>query len=228
MRNSYSQTTGAYPSEEIAAYHSKAGFDETVAPYLKDLQAAGWNKASDSDSGSGLNRPRMIEWHLPAKEADTTALKAAPAVMVDPVKTATFSKSTGAAPLGPPPTNLKVESWNPYSHNLTWAATGWTGFDLFRLDSNGRTPVSVNIKAIGIIDHAFLEPNTVYRLVVHHADGSEGSLDYTYANPPQPGIVTGLKAEQTGPGKVKLTWNRVQPPVGNTVVAETYQVTSPT
>lgn len=258
VRTSSSQSTRAIRSEEIATYHAETGFDETVKLYLDAMQAAGWKKQSDSVSGSGLNRLQMIEWQTPAKEAEIrfyaakkgsdlrvrvftyktsqattpeksdTTLKTAPAAKVDPAKMADQTEKFGGAPVGPPPTGFNVQSYNPYSHQLSWSATSWTGFDLYRVDADGRTQVANKIKATGMIDHAFLAPNTVYRLVVNHADGSEGSLEYTYANPPQPAVVTGLKAEQTGPGKIKLTWNRAQPAVGNTVVAETYQVTSPT
>ncbi len=257
VRQTYSQDPGRIRDTEIATYHAAAGMEEVASHYLEQLQAAGWKKGSDSVSGSDIHRVRIIEWTLPGKEAELRfyALKgsgsdlrvrtftyktvtragvadAAPAAATPAQaaagNAAAKSKEMGAAPLGPPPKSLNVTSYNPYSHNLTWSADTWTSFNLYRRDAAGETLVAEKTTATGMIDHAYLAPGTVYRLVVHHVDGSEGSLEYTYANPPQPGVVTGLKAEQTGPGKVKLTWNRAQPMVNNSGVAETYQVTSPT
>lgn len=267
VRTSFSEDKGKHNDTEIANYHSNAGFDETVALYLERVPAAGWKKLSDSVSGSGASRLRMIEWQKPAKAVeirfytnktggsdlrvriftykttpatnqaksgpgapakDTPVVKAAPAAQANAVKTDGSAEKFGAAPVGPPPTNFQVQSYNPYSHNLSWSCDAGATCDLYRVDSTGRTQVAAKIQVRGMLDHAYLEPNTVYRVVVHYRDGREGSLDYTYANPPQPGVVTNLKAEQTGPGKVKLTWNREKPLVNNSGVAETYQVSSPT
>lgn len=142
----------------------------------------------------------------PAK--DISAVKTAPAAQANAVKTDGSAEKFGGAPVGPAPTNFQVKSWNPYSHNLSWSCDAGATCDVYRVDSTGRTLVANKIQVRGMLDHAYLEPNTVYRVVVHYRDGREGSLDYTYANPPQPGVVTGLKAVQTGPGKVSLTWQQ--------------------
>lgn len=70
VRRTYSQAAGKLRDEEIATYHAKGEMDETAAQYLERLQATGWKKGSDSVSGSGTTRVRMIEWTLPGKEAE--------------------------------------------------------------------------------------------------------------------------------------------------------------
>lgn len=197
---------------EIRFYAAKKGSDLRVRIFTYKTTPA----TNQAKSGPGA----------PAK--DTLAVKAAPAAQANAAKTNASAGKFGGAPLGPPPTNFSVQSYNPYSHNLSWSFEAGATCDLYRVDSTGRTQVADKVQLRGMMDHAYLEPNTVYRVVVHYQDGREGSLDYTYANPPQPAVITGLKAVQTGPGKVKLTWNRAQPAVGNSEVAETYQVTSPT
>jgi beta-lactam-binding protein with PASTA domain len=103
VRKSYSAATGAIRNEEIATYHTGAGLDETVALYRDGLPAAGWQQQSDSDSGSGANRLRMIEWQKPAKEAEIRFYGAKSGtdlrVRVFTYKTATLAKSANEAPL---------------------------------------------------------------------------------------------------------------------------------
>lgn len=249
VRKSYSQTTATRRSEEVATYHSAAGFDETVALYRDDLQAAGWKKLSDSDSGSGLNRLRMIDWKTPtqdaeirfyatrgdgtdlrvrvftyktsqtdklvqsgsgaAQAADAAVVKTAPAAKVDTAKATELSKKSGAAPVGSPPTNFQVHSYNPAFHQLSWQASSWTSFDLWRKGTADWIRIAEQIETQGFIDYSLVVPNSIYRVVVKHLDGSEGALEFTYANPPQPKMVEGLTAIQTGPNKVKVTWQQL-------------------
>ncbi len=257
VRLTYSQAPGKLRDEEIATYHAPAGMDEVAGTYLARLQTANWKKGSDAVSGTDIHRVRIIEWTMPGKEAEVRfyALKGSGSdvrVRTFTYKTATQagvadagpaatkpaqaaagnatakSKATGAAPLGPPPTNFKISSLNPYVHNLSWTIEEVTTCDVFRVDSTGRTQVADKIESRSMTDLAYLEPNTIYHVVVHYHDGRDGSLDYTYANPPQPGVVANLKAVQIGPGKVKLTWDREHPMVNGVGWGETYQVTSPT
>ncbi|MDI1320785.1 MAG: hypothetical protein PSW75_11435 [bacterium] len=236
VRKSYSQDPGRLYDTEIATYHAQAAMDTVAAYYLEQLQTAGWKKVSDAVSGSDMNRLRMIEWHTPAKEAEVrfyaakgggsdlrvriftfkttrpTAADIAPATATPAQAAASNaaakSKALGAAPLGPPPTGFKIQSDNAYEHNLSWSDAGSATCDIYRVDSSGGTQVANHITAKKFSDRAFLEPNTLYRLVVHYADGREGNLEYTYVNPPQPLVVTDLQAVLSGPGKHKLTWKQ--------------------
>ncbi|HTL69279.1 MAG TPA: hypothetical protein VL200_16555 [Lacunisphaera sp.] len=255
VRQGYSQDPGKLRDTEIATYHTGAAMDDIAGNYLERLATASWRKGADSTSGSDSHRVRIIEWTMPAKEAEIRfyAIKAggtdvrvriftykteakaaggnvAPATATPTQAAATnvaaTSKATGAAPLGPPPTNFKVSSNNPYAHQLSWSCETGTTNDLYRVLSTGTTQLLAGTQDRSYSDDAFLEPNTIYRVVVHYPDGRQGSLDYTYANPPQPAVVTGLKAVQTGPNKVNLRWDDV-PPAGNNA-AKTYQVSSPT
>ena len=70
VRTSYSQAAGKNRDEEIATYHASAGMDEVATAFLERLQAAGWKQGADSVSGSGASRVRIIEWTMPAKEAE--------------------------------------------------------------------------------------------------------------------------------------------------------------
>lgn len=123
-------------------------------------------------------------------------------------RTADVSKQTGAAALGPPPTNFKVNSFNPAMHQLSWSGTNVSSYDLYRVDSkNGRAKVLDKANTLNLIDYAFLLPNTTYSLVARYADGSMGTLDYNYASPPQPKTVANLKAVQSAPNTIKVTWD---------------------
>ena len=257
-RTSSTQEENSQRRTEIATYAAKIGMAELMADFSARMKQDGWTQTTPPAGGAGSKQMQLIDWRKSSKEVEarfyaekdgTSALrirvftypaasgsarsgdaapKAATTSQAKAADGAEKSKQTGAAQTGAPPTSLNVRSFNPFMHQLTWTADRWTSFALYRRTAEGESLVAGNITALGFFDDAFLTPGTIYRLVVRHVDGSEGSLEYTHANPPQPGVVSNLKAVQTGPGKVKLTWDRERPVVNGVAVAETYQVTSPT
>ena len=238
MRLSYGQDPGKLRDAETATYHSKDEMDSVAAACLDRLQAAGWKKGSDQPSGSGLSRLRIVDWTKPAKEAEirfyaarsggtdlwvrffTYKTVAPPAAASAVPGNATLAQATavnaagksaamGAAPLGPPPTNIHIDTnvGDAAGYYLNWESSeefvkaeayvstpsGW-----FALPDNGLNPYTY--------DNAFMPPNTDYKVVLHYPGGREGSAVYTWANPPQPGVVTAITAQQAGPGKIHVTW----------------------
>jgi len=236
IRNSYSVSNGTSRTTETATYHAKAELAEVAALYLEATKTAGWTEGAHSDSGAGFNLVRIIDWTMPAKEAEVRfypakaggtdlwvrvfTYKASPSARSAATGTlgatnspaaaqvgAAHSKQTGAAPLGPPPTNITVVcDGDAASHLISWQAANWASFDIYREQNGTRIQIGAEVKDTSVHESALVPPNTKYRVDVKHTDGSIGSAEYVWANPPQPGAVTGLTAVQSGPGKVVVRW----------------------
>ncbi len=237
VRNSYSTSQGAARLEEVATYHAKGDFETTAGDYQDLLQAAGWTPGARSDSGSGFNRVRIVDWTTPGREAEvrfypvksggtdlwvrvftykskTPARAAAAGTATVPTakqntapQAAALSRQLGAAPVGPPPTDLSVTcDGDAASHLVSWQAADWTGFDVYREQDGTWVQIGTDLKDTSVHESALVPPDTTYRVVVRHTDGSVGSADYVWTNPPQPGTVTGLAATQAGSGRVRVSW----------------------
>ena len=137
--------------------------------------------------------------------APKPGLATANPALVNQGRTADISKQSGAVPAGPPPTNIRVQSVATVSHDIDWSATNWTSFDVYRDDSKGSTQIAANLNVLKFRDHGYLEPHTIYRVNVHHTDGSIGTADYDYAQPPAAPTPL-LLANQSGADAVKLSW----------------------
>jgi len=70
VRKSFQQQPAVQRTEEVATYHTATGFDAIEHEYRAALEAAGWKAGQDSDSGSGLNRVRIIDWEQANREAE--------------------------------------------------------------------------------------------------------------------------------------------------------------
>jgi hypothetical protein len=150
----------------------------------------------------------------PARAAVSTTptVGVAPAAKSTAVNAAGLSKQMGAAKLGPAPKNFKVEHYqgNLSEHDISWDDSNatYTKATAYRDTPSGWKETG-EFAGEFLKEYALVAPNTRYRLVFHYPDGSEGSAEYLWRDPPQAETVTGLKAVQVAIGTLKIYWNKL-------------------
>ncbi len=215
VRRSYSARETAARTEQIATYHTPAALAETSSRYQELAQTDGWNRGASSDSGSGFNLVRIIDWTKSGKEAEvrfyavksggtdlwvrlftykagpagkpvmTAAVPVASAAQAKASNAAAVSAQTGATKLGPAPANITIVAQNVLDHTITWSSPPCTRYRAMRQDASGWALLGQSQVQVGAVEHALVKPNTTYRVLVDYPDGSEGTADYVWAHPPQ-------------------------------------------
>ena len=144
---------------------------------------------------------------------DTSKAGVSPAAKSTAVNAAELSKQTGAAKLGPAPTKFLVKHYtgDVSEHDISWnSVENFTKFIVYRDTPSGSKVIGEGVRGEnGLKEYALVAPNTRYRLVVQYPDGSEGSAEYLWRDPPQAETVTGLKAVQEAVGTLKIYWNKL-------------------
>ncbi len=219
--------TAAQYLERLQAANWKKGSDEVSGSDIHRVRIVEWTTPAKEAElrfyvvrGGGTDvRVRIFTYKTTSpKVAVATANGAATLPTATPAQAnashaAAKSKAMGAAPLGPPPTDIRIgkASGDSAAYTIGWSySRDYTGADVYVDSPNGWIALAENESTALVFDHAFVPPNTQYTVVLHYADGSVGSATYTWANPPQPGVATGITATQAGPGQIHVTWN--QPP----------------
>ena len=123
-------------------------------------------------------------------------------------------RATPTPPAGPPPVKLAVRSLNPALHQLTWDWDGVHGISYSQVYKHDQRTASWqliqdHLSTWGYMDSSFIAPNTMYRVVALYPDGSQGSADITYPNPPQAQAPGGFTGVQASTGSMKLSWQSV-------------------
>ena len=111
-----------------------------------------------------------------------------------------------------PPVGAAVRSWNPALHQVTWNTDGVHGYaywQVYKLDPASPTGrlVRDRLPYREYWDSSFVAANTTsYRIVGYATDGTWGSADVAYPNPPQPAAPAPFGGVQVSTGAVKLSW----------------------
>jgi hypothetical protein len=111
-----------------------------------------------------------------------------------------------------PPVGAAIKPWNPSLHQVTWSTDGvhgYTYWQVYKLDPaspSGRL-VRDRLQYREFWDSSFVAPNsTTYRIVGYSTDGTWGSADVLYPNPPQPAPPAPFSGIQVSTGAVKVSW----------------------
>jgi hypothetical protein len=149
--------------------------------------------------------------------AQVIAQRVPPGTVLTPLPAplpATTSRTRLQIPVGPAPQNVRMLPGGPLVHTLVWdRLPGIDGYNV--LVNNTATKgtwvlaTPTPLLAETYADTNFPQPGAQYRVIALYPDGRQGATDFVYANPPQLQVPTGFTAQQTGPGKVRLSWQPV-------------------
>ena len=127
------------------------------------------------------------------------------------------------APAGEPPVFRYVRSTAADTHEVFWEpynmdqgvreSDGWDEnvYDLFRKVGDRFILLVEGTKNTSFVDHAFIDPGSVYKLVKRYPDGRVGEVEYVHNDVPRPKVVEWARAEQLGTRRVQITWKRGEP-----------------
>lgn len=181
--------------ERLQAAQWKKGSDTTSGTDIHRVRIIEWTTpAKDAEvrfyalkgSGSDL-RVRVFTYpaKLAARPDTTAAVSTAPKSPATANRGAALSRQLGVAPVGPPPTNIAVVcDGDAASHKISWDAKDWVDFDVLRETLDGWVTVAEKVTQTNAHESALVQPNTKFRVVVRHTDGSQGSADYAWPTPP--------------------------------------------